>query len=70
VSVSPATVFIPAGKMTSTLPTLKDWANSNRHELEHRYFASIAELREWATPWFSEPVEEDRLVRHKSPSIQ
>lgn len=36
---------------------IKDWANLNRHELAHRYFASIAEIREWATPWFGESVE-------------
>jgi SAM-dependent methyltransferase len=36
---------------------VKDWANLNRHELEHRYFASIAEIREWARPWFGEAVQ-------------
>jgi hypothetical protein len=36
--------------------SIKDWANSNRHELAHRYFASIAEIREWALPCFGEPI--------------
>lgn len=36
---------------------IKDWANLNWHELAHRYFASIAELRQWASPWFGETVE-------------
>lgn len=35
---------------------VKDWANLNNHELAHRYFASVAELRQWASPWFGEPV--------------
>ncbi len=36
---------------------IKDWANLNRHELANRYFASIGEIREWARPWFGDPVE-------------
>lgn len=28
---------------------LKDWANQNRHEVENRYFASVAEIRGWAS---------------------
>jgi pimeloyl-ACP methyl ester carboxylesterase/uncharacterized protein YjbI with pentapeptide repeats len=35
---------------------VKDWANLNRHEVRHRYFASVAEVREWAEPWFGAPV--------------
>jgi hypothetical protein len=36
--------------------SVKDWANENMHEVTHRYFASIAELREWAAPSFGDPV--------------
>ncbi len=28
---------------------MKDWANGNEHEVEHRYFSSAAEIRTWAT---------------------
>jgi len=35
---------------------IKDWANSNLHELTHRYFASMAEIREWADPLFGKPL--------------
>lgn len=28
---------------------LKDWANHNRHEVQNRYFASVAEIRGWAS---------------------
>jgi hypothetical protein len=35
---------------------VKDWANLNLHELEHRWFASVAEIRDWARPAFGDPV--------------
>jgi len=38
---------------------VKDWANSNQHELAHRYFASLAELCAWADPWFGNPLTID-----------
>jgi SAM-dependent methyltransferase len=41
--------------------SVKDWANENLHEVTHRYFASIAELREWAAPSFGDPV---RIIRN------
>ena len=33
---------------------LKDWANQNRHEVQNRYFASVAEIRGWANVIFTE----------------
>lgn len=35
---------------------LKDWVNQNRHEVANRYFASVAEIKEWAGPCLGEPV--------------
>jgi hypothetical protein len=35
---------------------VKDWANLNLHELEHRWFASVAEIRDWARPAFGDPA--------------
>jgi hypothetical protein len=35
---------------------LKDWANLNRHEVEHRYFASVSEVCEWGAPLFESAV--------------
>jgi uncharacterized protein YjbI with pentapeptide repeats len=35
---------------------LKDWVNQNRHEVENRYFASVAEIKDWAAPCLGEPV--------------
>jgi hypothetical protein len=35
---------------------LKDWVNHNRHEVANRYFASVAEIKEWAPSSLGEPV--------------
>ncbi len=34
---------------------LKDWANLNRHEVSHRYFASVTEICQWASAPFGPP---------------
>jgi hypothetical protein len=34
---------------------LKDWVNQNRHEVANRYFASVAEIKQWASPCLGEP---------------
>ena len=36
---------------------VKDWVNLNRHEVAHRYFASVAEICEWAKAHFGAPRE-------------
>jgi hypothetical protein len=40
---------------SNTWIMLKDWANQNRHEVVHRYFASVAEICQWAHGYFGEP---------------
>ena len=36
---------------------VKDWANLNRHEVRNRYFASVPEIKEWASGVFGAPRE-------------
>lgn len=36
---------------------VKDWANLNRHEVRNRYFASVPEIRKWASEVFGPPRE-------------
>jgi SAM-dependent methyltransferase len=36
---------------------VKDWANLNRHEVCNRYFASVPEIRQWASEVFGPPRE-------------
>ena len=42
---------------SNTWIMLKDWANGNRHEVRHRYFASVPEIIAWAKEWFEPPTE-------------
>ena len=43
-------------RFSNTWIMVKDWANQNRHERDHRYFASVPEIIDWARPWFGAPV--------------
>jgi hypothetical protein len=43
-------------RFSNTWIMVKDWANQNRHERDHRYFASVPEILDWARPWFGGPV--------------
>lgn len=36
---------------------VKDWANLNRHEVRNRYFASVPEIKQWASGVFGAPRE-------------
>jgi SAM-dependent methyltransferase len=36
---------------------VKDWANLNRHEVRNRYFASVPQIRQWASEVFGPPRE-------------
>jgi SAM-dependent methyltransferase len=56
-------------KFANTWIMVKDWANQNRHERDHRYFASVPEILEWARPAFGPPVSVERNKYRLNPLI-